>query len=790
MIRFCFKLGLRNLFKNKSTTTISVLSLSLGVAFLLLIAIFARNELNIDDFHSNASNIVKISYGNSSGTPGPLSELFKNNFPEIQNATHIETHQLFIFSPVLNYNSQTIEIENYYSVDSEFFNIFDFEVLYGDVNKALKEPFSIILTESEASRIFEHVNPIGETLQWKIFQDFSFTVQAIVKDPPRNSSIRFNGLISESSVKKMTPHYPENWGITVYETYLLLNQHVEISNLEGKLRTYLREFYKNNLSTTASHADAEISPLSLHTLKDVYFNKDLANDTTNQGNLFLIRVLIAIAVIILLLSIVNYVNLSTAQASQRKREIGIQKVFGSNKKALVLQHISETTMISFSAAIIGVIITMCLLPAFSHFMNTGQNLRFSPLFIVLFIPGVLMLGVLAGIYPAFFLSSQKTIDNLKKDSGLQRKGIYLRSLLVVFQFLVSITLIAVTFLIIKQVNYVKNKELGIPTEQLIYAKLPLSMFRGNKETFRERILNIPDVQKVAFSSRIFGKIDGLDSQEIDGKTANFASVWVDANFVDLFNLQLVKGRFFTDELNTDLNSTALINEAALSEFNAKDPFQIEIRVPGGKAKVVGIVKDFNYKSLHHQIEPMAIIYLPRQGAFVNIQISGSKISETLLEIGNIWSELAPGFPFSYHFLDASFDQLYASDEQIGKAISYFSFIAIILAILGILSLSVFLCVSKKKEIGIRKINGAKIWQVIFVLNRGFIYNLLVAFILSCPLAWYIMTKWLENFNYRTAISPYIFLGSGLIVSIITLTIVTFQSRRFALENPLDSLRYE
>lgn len=790
MIKFYFILGLRNLIKNKSTTTISVFSLSLGIAFLMLIAIYARNELSIDDFHSNSSNIVKISYGNSSGTPGPLSELFKDNFPEIRNATHLETNQLFILSPILSYKSQTFEIEKYYSIDSEFFNVFDFDVLYGDVEKATKVPFSIILTESEATRIFDKSNPIGETVQWKIFQDFPFTVQAIVKDPPQNSSLRFNGLITELSVKKMTPFYPENWGFTVYETYLLLNQNVETSILEGKLRSYLIDFYKKNLSSTASSEDAQLSPISLHSLKDVYFNKDLANDSTNRGNLFLIRVLIAIAIIIMLLSIVNYVNLSTAQASQRKREIGIQKVFGSNRSALVLQHLSETTIISFCAACIGILITMSLLPAFSQFLNTSQHLRLSFSIIVLLIPGLLLLGILAGAYPALFLSSQKTIDNLKEDSRQQRKGLYIRSGLVVFQFLVSITLIAFTFLIVKQVNFVKNRELGIPTEQIIYAKLPPPMIRGNKEVFRERILNLPDVQKVAFSSRIFGKIDGLDSQEIEGKAVNFASVWVDANFVDLYDLQLVKGRFFTDKLISDANSTAIINEAALRAFNAKDPFQIEVRVPGGKAKVVGIVKDFNYKSLHHGIEPMVIIYLPRMAAHANIQLSGNNISKNLDEIGSIWEELAPGFPFSYNFLDASFDQLYASDEQIGKSISYFSFIAIALAILGILSLSVFLCISMKKEIGIRKINGAKIWQVIFLIIKGFIYKLLAAFILSCPLAWYIMTKWLENFNYKTAISPLIFVGSGLIVSVVTLTIVYFQSRRFALENPLDSLRYE
>lgn len=790
MIRFYFKLGLRNLIKNRGTTTISVFSLSLGIAFILIIAIFSRNELNIDGFHSSSTDIVKISYGNSSGTPGPLSELFRDNFPEISNATHIETNQLFAHSPVLSYNNQSFEIENYYSIDPQFFNVFDFEVLNGDLEKATRAPFSIILTESESTRIFGNTNPVGETVVWKIFEDFPFTVQAIVKDPPQNSSIRFNGLISESSVKNMTPYYPENWGFGVYETYLLLNQNVDIAALEGKLRSYLIDFYKNNLSATASHADAQITPVNLHLLRDVYFNKELSHDTTNSGNLFLIRVLIAIAAIIMILSIVNYVNLSTAQASQRRREIGIQKVFGSNRSALVLQHLSESTIISFCAACIGVLIAMSLLPGFSQFMNTSQNLRFSFSAFILFVPGVIVLGILAGFYPALFLSSQKAIDNLKKDSGLKRQGLYLRSALVVFQFLVSITLITITFLIIKQVNYVKNRELGIPTEQIVYAKLPPPIMRGNKEIFQERILNIPDVQKVAFSSRIFGKIDGLDSQEVDGKTANFASVWVGPNFVDLYNLELVKGRFFTDKLISDVNSTAIINEAALTEFNVEDPFQIELRVPGGKAKVVGIVKDFNYKSLHHKIEPMAIIYLPRQGAYANIQLYGNNISKSLDEIEVIWKELAPGYPFTYHFLDASFDQLYAGDEQIGKSISFFSFIAIVIAILGILSLSVFLCVAKKKEIGIRKINGAKTWQVILGINKGLIYNLLIAFILSCPLSQYIMIQWLKNFTYRTAISPILFVGSGLIVSLITLTIVTLQSRRFALENPLNSLHCE
>lgn len=790
MFRYFLKLSFRNLNKNKSNTLVNVFSLSFGITILLLIAIYARNELNVDNFHTNLSRIYKVSYGKSSGTPGPLSELLKNNFPEIQDATHIETHQLFAFSPVLSYNNEIFEIEHYYSIDSDFFNVFDFQVLQGDINKAINSPFSIILTESEALRMFKNKNPIGETIIWRTFQDHTFTIQAIVKNTTQNSSIQFNGLISEASVKKMTPYYTDNWGFVVYETYLHLNPNVDPFKFEKKLKTYLIEYYKKNLANEACHADAELTPLSLHRLKDVYFNKNLTNDTTNRGNLFLIRVLIGIGIVIMLLSIINYINLSTARASLRKKEIGVQKIIGSNTSTLILQYLTETIIVSLIASIIGFIVAMSFLPGFSQFMNVNQGLKFSYSILIYFVPGILLLGIIAGIYPAFFLSSQKAVNIFKKDSGQQHKGINLRNFLVIFQFFVSITLIAVTFLIVKQVNFIKNKELGINKEHIIFAKLPYQIFRGGKEIFKERLHNIFDIQNVAFSSTIFGKIEDLSSQELDGKTINFASLWVDAEFVELYDLHLVKGRFFSKELRTDENSTVLLNEAAVREFGVKDPFQIEIRVPGGKAKVVGIIKDFNYKSLHNRIEPMAIVYLPRQGGYVNIKLSGSNIPQTLDQIGKIWDELAPGYPFNYHFLDTSFDHLYKSDEQLGKAVFYFSIIAITIAILGILSLSIFLCESRIKEIGIRKVIGAKVWEVILTLNKGFIYNLLIAFIIACPIAWYIMSKWLEYFAYKTNISLWIFIVSGSIVSIIALTIVSWQSWRFAMKNPVDTLRYE
>lgn len=790
MIRHFIKLGFRNLKKYKSNTFISVISLSLSIAIFLIISVYANQELKVDAFHKHSSRIFKLTYGQSSGTPGPLTALLKTNFAEIKHATHIETRQLFAHSPILSYNNEALEISDYYSADSAFFSIFNFKHISGDINSALSTPFSMILTRSEALRIFKDEDPIGKSIIWRSTQDFTFTVQAIIEDVPQNSSIQFNGLISEASTKIMIPYYPDNWGFGVYESYLLLKPNINQEELESKLKGFLIKYYDSNLSSLNSFDDARATPLGLHPIKEVYFNKKLSHDTTNRGSLILISILVAVSLIILLLSIIAYVNLTTAKASLRNKEIGIQKVYGSSRRSLIFQYLFESSIISFFAVIIGLSLALLLLPRFSQFMDLGQNLQISASFFVLLVPGVLVLGLIAGIYPAIYLSSQKEVNMLKIGSRHSPGGKSLRNLLVIFQFFISITLIACTLLIDKQVSFLKKKDIGIEKEYIVYAKLPMQILRGKKEVFTDRVKNLPDIKSVAYSSSILGKMEGYNNLELNGRSVNFTSVWVDAEFIDLYDLNLLEGRFFSKELRADMNATALLNEAALRAFGVDDPYELEIRVPGGSAKVVGIVKDFNYKSLHHEIEPLAIVYLPRQGAIANIKLSGNNIQNTLDDINEIWTELAPGYPFSYQFLDASFEKLYQDEDHLGKAISISSFIAIIIAVLGVLSLSLFLCESRLKEIAIRKINGAKVWEVILGLNKTFAYNLMIAFMLACPAGWFIMHKWLDNFAYKTSISPWIFLSSGLLLAMVTFFIVSWQSWRSANRNPAEILRSE
>ena len=790
MLKHYIRLGLRNLRKYKGNTLVNIAGLSIGISIIILIAIYANNELRVDTFHRNFSDIYKLSYGLSSGTPGPLSGLLKQEFPEVKEATHIETRQLNGMSPVLSYNTETFEIDKYYSIDSSFFDVFDFQVLRGDIEEALKDPFSMILTESEAARIFKDTDPIGQLVTWKATNEFPFTIQAIVKDVPQNSSIVFNGLISDVSVRKMTPHYPDNWGYGIYETYLLVHPGNEPGQMEQKIKSFLVSYYETNLSRHVFYDDARSFPLTLHSLKDVYFSKELTHDTTIGGNLFLIKVLILIGSIILLLSFINYINLSTARASLRKKEIGIQKIFGSAKTQLIYQYITETIILSFLSAAIAVIVSMIALPEFSHFLEVGQNLKFPPYFLLLVFLAILVLGIVAGIYPAFFMSSQKEISMLRKDSGRKSTGSKLRYFLVIFQFAVSIILIAFTILVNQQVNYIKNKDTGIRKDHVIYTRLPHQLFRNAKEHFTERLETLPEVKEVSYSSRIFGQIEDGSSIELEGKTLNYKYIWVDAEFIKLYGLELKEGRFFTEELRSDMNTTALFNETAVREFNLEDPFDIEIRVPGGHAKVIGIVKDFNFNSLHHPVEPLAIIYFPGQGIYANIKTTGHEVGQTIDKIEEIWQELTPEYPFQYNFLETSLNTLYNNDRKMGSAILLASLIAVLIAIMGVLSLSLFICQNKEKEIGIRKINGAKVWQVIYQLNKAFVFNLLAAFILACPLAWFIMSKWLENFAYKTIINFWIFILSGGIVTSITLLIVSLQSLQYTLQNPADSLRSE
>jgi putative ABC transport system permease protein len=791
MIKHFLKLSFRNIIKNKTNTGINIASLALGVTILLLIMVYAVNELSVDNFNSKAERIYKISYGNSSLTPGPLNEYLQEQFPEIEQTTHIETRQLSIFSPVIQYENQSFEIEKYYSADPGFFEIFDFEVMQGDLKSALETPFSLVLTESEASRMFNNKNPIGESVIWKSFQDFPFTVNAVVKDLPSNSSIQFHGLVSDASVNGMGgSRYSENWGYTVYESYVLLKPNVDAKQLEEKLAANLILYYQNNLTGSASVDDVKTNPIQLHTLKSIYFNKGLSNDTTNHGNRMLVNMLLIIAGIVMLLSVINYVNLTTARASGRTKEIGIQKLIGSNQRELIFQHLSETTLISFFAVVIGTLFALLLIEPFSNFMNVENGLKFQLWMYLLLFPATIFLGIISGIYPAILLSSRKAIDIIKMKPGGKSKGGSLRHSLIIFQFSVTIVLIAATFLIFKQLNFIKDKDLGIPKDQIVYAKLPYQILRGNKETLRERLLALPEIEQAAFSSNIFGKIEGLDNQEIDGKNLNFATTWVDAEFINLYDLQLVDGRFFSKDLKTDENTTALINETAWRDFGVEDPYQLSIRVPGGSAKVVGIVKDFNYKSLHNIIEPLVIIYLPRQGQFINLKIAGNNIPATLENISSVWNELAPGFPFAYHFLDDDFEQLYRKDEQMAKAVTLFSLIAITIAVLGILGLSIYMGESRVKEIGIRKINGARVSEVIMMLNIDLFKWIVIAFGFATPIAWFVTNKWLENFAYKTTLSWWIFALAGLLALGIALLTVSWQSWRAATRNPVESLRYE
>ena len=457
---------------------------------------------------------------------------------------------------------------------------------------------------------------------------------------------------------------------------------------------------------------------------------------------------------------------------------------------LTARYLTEAVLISIIAALLGLIASLAILPGFSRFMNIDPSLKISPPLLLIMLPGAILLGVLAGIYPALVMSSRNIIASLKNQSSPRHRGLSLRWVLIIFQFSVSMVMIAGTLTINKQLVFIRNKDLGITSENVIYLKLPFQIMRANPEVFRDRIMELSDVKKVGFSSTVFGEIENLNSQEVEGRTVNFATIWTDPEFVDLYGIKLVKGRLFSRDLPSDRNTTALLNESAVREFNVEDPFRISLRVPGGEARVVGIVRDFHFRSLHSSIGPMAIIYLPSQAGYVNIRMSGSDLRNALEKIEEIWTDLAPGFPFNYKFLETGLESRYRNDERMGQAILYFSVVAMIIAVLGILGISAFSLEKRIKEAGIHKVFGAKSRDLQVLFNRNFLPALGASFAIACPVTWYFMHKWLEGFAYRTGIGIWIYLLSGFIAALITLSAAAWQSRNYARRNPVDALRYE
>jgi putative ABC transport system permease protein len=803
------KIAFRNLTKQRFYAFINILGLAISLASCLLIALFVINELSYDKFHKEAENIFKVgSSGNIGGqdytiefTAPPVAETLRKEFPEVKTVTRIFPLSV---GEIVHHNGKDFMEEKVIAVDSNFFKIFSFKLLKGNQATVFKEPNTIVLTESLAKKYFGDQDAVGKILTAGEDKK-AYEVVGVVANPPHNSQINFSMLVSISSYD-VVKYFDWSWIWSGVITYVKLNPGASAEDLEAKFPKMIHTYGGNTIQRIFGMSMEDFEKkggglkLFLQPLTKVYlYSSGIEGAFLKRGNIQYLFIFIIVAIFIIFLACINFMNLSTAKSASRGKEVGIRKVLGTVRRNLIYQFLTESILITIVAMFIALALTQFFLSYFNSFLfeNFQASLTANPTLIVLLFALILIVGIGAGSYPAFYLSAFKPVDALKGKMNLSFNGNKIRSTLVVFQFVVSVSLIICTLLVFMQLNFLRDKNLGIDQENVIVlssgnSKQPL------KQEFKNDInaLSVVSANSLAeggpgknYSMELFIP-EGQDEQ--NDMLINYFSV--DYDFLKTFNIEVVSGRNFSREFPSDADDekgAVLINEAAAKIFEWKDPIGKHIvgKDDGRPREIVGIVKDFNYESLHKEIAPLVIRFAP-QNNFMYVRLKPGDIQASLQSVEKVWKKNNPATPFQYAFLDQALASFYHSEQRLGKIFMTFTSLAIFIACLGLFGLIAFTAEQQTKEIGIRKVLGATAANITYMLSKALIKLVIISNLVAWPIAWYMMNKWLQDFAYRIEIPWYVFVGAGSMALIIALITVSFQSVKAALVNPVESLKSE
>jgi putative ABC transport system permease protein len=806
MLRNYLKIAIRNMKRHKGYSFINIFGLAIGMACCILILIYVVDEFSYDNFHENGDRIYRINAISSIGVttrlyatvPPALAPELANSIPEIEGFVRV------IDRPNLRgrYNDKNIDIPSCPIVDSSFFNIFSFEFLEGDPKSALQNPDSMVITEETAQRIFGDESPLGKTLDLRRSRVVQIT--GLIKNVPRNSHLRFNAVQPLSFFRDESGR-PIDFSNAAYfcewYAYLLLREGANVSDVERKIMATHEEKWGEvfrEKGTTRKYP--------LQRIRDLHLRSDCEYEPGNPGDIKTVYLFSAIALLVLFIACFNFINLSTARSANRAREVGMRKVLGSNKKQLIKQFLSESIVISIIGLILGVILVSLALPAFNRLagkeFDSSQLMNSTVLLGLLGI--VIVTGIIAGSFPAFILSAFDPVAVLRGKLSSASRNISLRKILVVVQFSISIFMIASILTIIKQLDYMKNKNLGFNKEHMVV--VPFFGDRRNEEgvgrynALRNKILQNPSVESASFSIDIPGGDMGYDAFLPEGKsseeTLRAMRYWVGFNFIKTYGMEIITGRDFSEDFSTDAGQAVIINERAAAALGWGEDVigrqLINVSRDDRPGTIVGVVKDFHSATMKMKISPVVIALEPRFFAFISVRVRPDNISNTLTFLESSLREVYSGreFDFNYYFIDDDFRSKYPEEDKVQEIYLTFGFLAVFVACLGLFGLASFTVEQRTKEIGIRKVLGASIREVVLLLSKEFTKWVLVANIIAWPLAYYMMSKWLENFAYRVSIRWDIFVFSGMIAVVIALFTVSFHSVKAARANPVDALKYE
>lgn len=800
MFKNYLKIALRNILRYRTYSFINIIGLAIGMACCILILLFVQDELGYDGYHANADHIYRLfaeskSLGETSRIApigAPLAKIFSSVLPEVRQATRINRGDRVL---VKNGNKKFFE-ELFFYADPEIFDVFSFSFIKGDSQTALAAPFSVVITESMAQKYFDGENPIGKSVIMD--NEHSFNITAVIQDVPRNSHFRFDFLASLETLTDLRgERYLTHPGNLAFYTYILLQEGADPAELERKFHVGLTQFLGEQAASRIS--------FHLQPLKSIHLHSKLEFEIEANSDISYIFIYSAIAFFILLIASFNFMNLSTARSATRAKEVGMRKVLGAHRMQLVKQFLGESVILSSLSLFLAIILAELLLRLFNSL--TGKDLAlpyFGNFGIFLgFFGIILVVGILAGLYPAFFLSAFNPLRTLKGKVGTAGKSSSFRHFLVVAQFAISIVLIIGTVIIQNQLSYMRNRNLGFNKEQVVIIPMPDPKARQAYKSIKTELMQNPSLISATASSSVPGKSFHVITYRAEDMPENehqkMVSYFVDYDFLETLGIELAAGRNFSQEFSTDETSAFILNETAVKKLGWDSPLNKQIIWPSDlrkkdaivkEGRVIGVVKDFNVTSLHQLIEPVILQIRPKNFRSISARIKAENIPETLAFLRDKWMKFFPAFPFEYSFLDDDFEKLYRADEKVGQIVGIFSSFAIFVACLGLFGLASFTAEQRTKEIGIRKVLGASVSGMVILLSKEFAKWVLLANIFAWPIAYYAATRWLQNFAYRTSIGVVVFVLAAVLALVIALATVSYQAIKTALANPVEALRYE
>ncbi|MEM6361491.1 MAG: ABC transporter permease [Bacteroidota bacterium] len=791
MLQNYFKISWRNLLSQKLYSSINIGGLSIGITCFLIVFLYVHHELSYDRFYDNTNKIYRVyqkQIGNMSGgsdlfaeTPVLLAPKLRADFPEVEHATTLQGQ-----SALISFNDKHYQERGLWA-DNQFFNVFPLPFLTGNPIKALQGPKSIVLTESLAEKIFSGANPIGQQITFR--RDFTFTVTAVIEDLPETSSLKFSYLTNLSASSFYQRELEQgNWFSNSFFTFLSVAENGNPESLEANIQRMFDGLRRENKKR--SDAEYRLGPLT-----GLHLETNINSDIGLKGNPDYIRLFSVIAVLVLALACINYINLAVARSMKRAKEVGLRKVIGARKGQLMTQFLSESLLISFLALVLGFALTMVLLPIFSNWIERQLAIESLGPWLYIGLPILVMIiGLISGSYPAFIISSTEPVNAIKGKASTKHSGIKLQNLLVVAQYTVAVALIISSLVIYQQFRFIQNKELGYQKDHIIAISIDDRKLFEHVDQLKTEWLQNPSILAVSATERLPTYIRSgttVRGKQGDGQFA-IQRARIDPDYLQVFDIDLVAGRNLSAEIVSDKESGRIINETAARElgWTPQDAVGKQFYYSDGEPMtIVGVVKDFHMNSLHLPITPLMMMLRNEYVRYIGVKVHPDNIIETLTYLEKSLQEYSP-YPFSFKFLDEHYNRLYKAEVQAGELFGFFTLVAILIASVGLFGLAAYSTNQRTKEIGIRKVLGASITRIITMISSEYLRMAFMSLLIAAPVGWFFIEQWLEDFSYRVEIKWWIFAIAGLATFTLSVLIVSSQAVKAAISNPVDSLRNE